>query len=130
MFSGYTNINSPPTLIQEEALYSLLHPDYSFGAVGVFDMTGGGKSAITQVAGALLGGITLFLQPTLTLQGDQCLQQMQQLNTVVYNLNHIVAKDKSAASRVFRTQSGFIQIVLIIFGRTRSDARRFSETML
>ena len=67
LFPIYLNIDTP-TEVQDEALYELLRPDYPHRAVGVFAVTGSGKSAITQGAGAVLGGITLYLLPTVALR--------------------------------------------------------------
>ena len=65
----------------------------------MFAPTGSGKTAVTQVAAAVLGGISLFLQPTQALQGDQCLRQMKRDNTWVYNLD-VVCNDLEASLNV------------------------------
>ena len=100
---------------------ALLDPQYSHRAVGAFDRTGGGKSAIAQVVGALLGGITLFLLPTLALQGDQYLRQKGRRNTLVYNLN-ICAKDKASATHILRE----LEKLVVLAGTDRRRLPRVS----
>ena len=68
MFQKYLEIESGPTLLQDEALYQMFREDGPARILGVFASTGGGKSAIAQIAGALFSGITLCLLPNLALQ--------------------------------------------------------------
>jgi superfamily II DNA helicase RecQ len=100
MFSSYLGMDHTPSDFQEESLYELLRPDYPHTAVGVFGgPTGSGKTAVAQIAAALLGGIIVYLQPTQTLQGYHSLRMMGLNNTFVCNLD-LVCTTKPEALRV------------------------------
>ena len=99
MFREYLLYPNGPNELQSKACYEFLRFDNPARALSVFAGTSIGKSAIAQVIGALLGGITLCLQPNLALQADQSLRQIGCNNTYILNLN-IMANDKATASRI------------------------------